>query len=276
MPVGSTLSSSGLSRASPSGADPLGLEAIKSELRRLSAANQEILKSFNAQSVVTPKPKAFGSSGNILLPAEAEQMAELKRDNEALKSRVAELETKLSEASAEGWSDQRRDFEQLLEDKSETIRTLNHHIRELTEELRGGGSGPSRDDLEALAAELRQRDEQLRADEDSLQIQVRETEMSMARERAEMARQKSQLQRLHHDLQHEIETANRDPLLRERLANLQRPSDARPKTMSALPGGPTTASKTLSGLRPGTTPALDSGDVPGTPETKGVFRRLFG
>jgi DNA repair exonuclease SbcCD ATPase subunit len=109
-----------------------------------------------------------------------------------------------------------------------------------------------------LAVDLQARDEQLKADEEAMEMQVREMEMRMSRERAELARQKSQIERLLADLEREVEVANRDPDLREKLRSLQRSGDGRPRP-STQPSFDPTASQ--SG------PANDS---------RGVLRRLFG
>ena len=52
--------------------------------------------------------------------------------------------------------------------------------------------------------------------------QMREMELQMAKERAELARQRNDLQRLHSEIRHELELAQRDAAVNERLRLLQR------------------------------------------------------
>src|SRR5262249_3767922 len=134
------------------------------------------------------------------------------------------------------------------------------------------------DAIERMAAELREREDQLRGDEEAMQMQIREMEMTMAKERADLARQKAQLQRLQADLQHEIEMANRDPGLRDRLAQLQRGnSDSRPRTMAPLAAAASPPpQKRPSGMRPTTMPAVNEENTDTPHESKSVLRRLFG
>ena len=130
----------------------------------------------------------------------------------------------------------------------------------MTETGEFGAREHDQEKLGALAAELKEREEQLQADEEAMQMQVREMEMRMSKERAELGRQRSQLERLHSDMEREIEMANRDPGLRDRLRNLQRSGDGRP--------------------RPSTQPTLDptASQVGAVPlnESRGVLRPLFG
>jgi hypothetical protein len=68
-----------------------------------------------------------------------------------------------------------------------------------------------------------------------------------------------QIERLHADLERELEVANRDPNLRDRLRNLQRGGEGRP--------------------RPSTQPSLDpaaSQSGPALSESRSVLRRMFG
>lgn len=283
--------------AIPMTADLLGLESIKSELQKLSAANQELLRAFNSRADITPRPKNFGSSGNILLPSQADEFVRLKDENARLRQesaclaegngelsrRVEELESQLQNATPESWQAQQSEFEGLLEEKSDVIRRLHMTIQELKDELHGGPLGPTKEQVEEMHADFERRLARLKEDEDALQVQAREMEMAMAKERAELARQRADLQRLHNDVTREIEMAGRDPGLRERLANLQRRSDSRPKTMTALPSGerPLAApppSLPASSKRPTTMAAIDLDAESAYQEDArpSLFRRLFG
>lgn len=295
--------------------DLLGIESIKKELQQLSATNQELLKAFQSRPELPPaKPKEFGSSGNIVLPPQAEELAKLKKDaeqfkrdseqfkkvneqikhayialkkeNEALQRRILELEEKAKADAPTAWQEQQREFDQILEEKSEAIRRLHMQVHELQEALRGGPQGPTAEQLDQRQLVLDQLEQRLLADEEALNMQAREMEMSMAKERAELARQRAELQRMHADVQREVELASRDPGLRERLANLQRRPDGRPKTMSSLPDinlgnaptpQPTPASTQQRPARPATMASMPAfEEQPESPQKKGVLRRLFG
>jgi chromosome segregation ATPase len=243
-------SASHLAASHTSSREGLNLDSIKDELRRLSAANQELLESFSGREAAAPR------GPNRSAPTDADRLA---RENAELKRQIVDLEGQLANLTPESWTEQQRNFEQLLDEKSEIIRTLNHKIQSLTESGNLGSHGYEQEKLQALAVELQARDEQLRADEEAMQMQVREMEMRMSKERAELARQKSQIDRLHADLERELEVANRDPNLRDRLRSLQRSGDNRP--------------------RPSTQPTLDPApSQEGAPlgESRGVLRRMFG
>lgn len=277
--------------------DLLGIDSIKKELQKLSATNQEILKAFQNRTELPPaKPKEFGSSGNIVLPREAEDLAkykkesdqirkeadQLKKENELLRKKLIELDAKIKADVPTAWKEQQREFDQILEEKTETIRTLHMQLHEAQEALRGGPTGPTPEQLEQRQEKLAQIEQRLLADEEALNRQAREMEMSMAKERAELARQRAELQRLHTDVQREVEVAGRDPGLRERLMSLQRRPDGRPKTANSLPDinlNPTGAvpGPRPSLRRPATMAAINLEDDGGDDKQKpGLLRRLFG
>lgn len=287
--------------------DLLGVESIKKELQKLAATNQEILKAFQERPAELPvaKPKDFGSSGNIVLPPQAEEMAALKKEAERLKTQndqyrrafeqlkgevekakkendllrkhVVELGSKLQADTPTAWKEQQREFDQLLQEKTEVIRRQHMQIQELQDALQAGPAvgGVSTEELERKQQELLDLEQRLLSDQDSLGRQAREMEMSMAKERAELARQRAEIQRLQTDLQREMELASRDPGLRERLANLQRRPDGRPRTVNSLPdvaGAPTPPPR-----RPVTMQAINLDDPAAEDSQKpGLFRRLFG
>ncbi len=170
--------------------------------------------------------------GDDPLTAEVFQELELVRsENEELRALVLELEQALQQASStpSNWEAQSREFEALLEEKSELIRTLHCRVQELEDAVaaqascsKPAGLVPREDELMQLSEELERERRQLQEDEEALMQQMRQMEIDMARERAEMGRQRAELQRLQNDLRHELEVAARDNALRERLAPLQR------------------------------------------------------
>lgn len=258
--------------------DLLGIDSIKKELQKLSATNQELLKAFQERPELPPaKPKNFGSSGNIVLPVDADELARHKKECDQLRKRIAELEARQIADTPEAFSQQQREFEQIIEEKTETIRALHMRNQELEECLRGGPEGPSREQLESRHEELAQLEERIRRDEESLNGQAREMEMAMAKERADLARQRGDLLRLRADVEREVELASRDSGLRDRLLSLQRRPDGRPRSTNSLPAGnPATPTPSAPGRRPTTMAALDlDAEIEEAPKS-GLLRRLFG
>jgi hypothetical protein len=203
------------------------------------------------------------------------------QENAALRARVEELEQELARASVEGderWAERQREYEALLEEKSEVIRALHQKMAELREQAPAGrqdnaSAGQTladREEMLKLKQELEERRRQIADDEESMMLQLRDMEMALARDRAELARQRAELQRLHNELKHEMEMGSRDSGLRERLVSLQR------RTASAsLPARPGPSQDTPAPVAlpkaqppsPSSTPSKGSGSI---------FRRLFG
>jgi hypothetical protein len=190
-------------------------------------------------------------------------------ENAALKAHVQELEAASSAPDEEVWLERMREYEMLLEEKSEVIRSLHQKIQEAQESVLGGDSGPASsahvsgtglgqaEEILRLKREMEDQRRQLEQDEEDMMGQMRQMEMTMAKERADMARQRQEVQRLQADLTREIENSSRDPELRERLHNLRRaqePKQALPPM--PIPGGPATPSKEQ--------------------KSSGLLRRIFG
>jgi len=183
-------------------------------------------------------------------PAEAPDVERVQAENEELRMEIGELRQLLDESTARAVApaddqdgdvaslrEEKKAFEDLLDEKTELIRTLHLKIQELDKQAASRpAAAPNENDLLALSDELerercqldqeRRRLEedrrQLKDDEQSMMTQMREMEVQMAKERAEMARQRNELQRLHSEIRHEIEVAQRDGLLNERLKTLSR------------------------------------------------------
>jgi hypothetical protein len=184
----------------------------------------------------TDEPESQGDSSPELNGAVPDADVErLHAENEELRQTVRDLQRTLEEAGAPGWAEQQREYENLLEEKSEVIRALHQKLQELQQKVQIAPT-PREEELIALSDELdrercrlqqerrslEQETEQLKEDEAALMQQMREMEIGMSRERAELARQRNELQRLHADIRHELELAARDATLRERLMPLQR------------------------------------------------------
>ncbi len=130
------------------------------------------------------------------------------------------------------WAEQQKEYEALLEEKSEVIRSLYQKIQDLRDSSSGkssyqidekGSDNPMvvREELKAMKKQLERERRQLREDEKTLEEQMKEMELAMSRERVELARQKNEIQRMYQDLHYELEQATRDGGLRERLMHLQ-------------------------------------------------------
>jgi hypothetical protein len=200
-------------------------------MSRLSAENRELLATLG---------ETLGSES---APQEEGEADRLRAENAELRRLIAEMEQVFGADQGEpakAWADKEKEYDSLLEEKSEVIRSLHLKIQELQEQLNQSGRRsaplPNEEELQAVCDELeRERAQleverreiqhersQLQEDEEALMKQMREMEMAMSRDRAELARQRNDLQRLHNDIKHELELAARDASLRDRLVGLQR------------------------------------------------------
>jgi hypothetical protein len=189
-------------------------------------------------------------------------------ENAELRQTVVELRRVLDQkqAAEARWTERQKDYEALLEEKSEVIRALHQQIREL--EARPMAETPDEEELLLLAEELERDRQQLRQDEEALQVQMREMEVQISRERAELSRVRHELQLLHEDFDHELSVAARDAAIRDRLVALQERSHSLANRSSAPPS-PTSAPIPEDGPIPPPTPA-------GGKRGSGFLRRLFG
>jgi hypothetical protein len=238
---------------------------LEEEMRRLAAINQELLGKGPASEART-----------LDLPEEADEVVQIRADNVELRARIVELEGLVQGGAQddEAWLERQKEYEALLEEKSEVIRSLHAKIQELQEG--GGGTGsadpaPATNDssVQRLHKELADQRRQLEEDEETLMKQMREMEMAMSRDRAELARQRMEIQRLHNELNREIELASRDPQLRERLLAFQR-------LQAEFTGRkPATSPSTSSAIAPAAA-APDVEASAGPKKSDGLLRRIFG
>jgi DNA repair exonuclease SbcCD ATPase subunit len=174
-------------------------------------------------------------------PDELHELDMLRSENAQLRSLCVELEQALQEATSsqqaggEFGEDRAREYEVLLEEKSEMIRELHQQLQEaqgIVAELEGqlasapaarapSGPAPREEELLALSEELERERRQLQEDEQSLMEQMREMEVSMARERAEMARQRNDLLRVQAEVRHELERLERNGALQNKIDSLK-------------------------------------------------------
>jgi hypothetical protein len=105
----------GVAPHSPGDSDLLNVEGrLQEEMRRLAAINQELL------GKTSPEPQALAAE-------EPDELARLRAENGQLRARVEELEQALQAASPGEvtWLERQKEYETLLEEKSEVIRGLH-------------------------------------------------------------------------------------------------------------------------------------------------------
>jgi len=212
------------------------------------------------------------------LPA-GDELLLLRQENAALRTKVEELEQLLAAASQvaeDRWVELQREYETLIEEKSETIRTLHHKNAELRQRAASAPDAsanttaaeepPDRQELIRLQREVQEQRRQMEQDEESMMAQMRQMEMALAKDRAELARQRAELQRLHDDLKHEQDVASRDGGLRQRLGALQRGA-----TNAAAPRTAVNQDTPAPNPQPKSPAGTEN-----NPPKSGLFRRIFG
>ena len=165
---------------------------------------------------------------------DGQQLEQLRSENAQLHSLRAELEQALMESTQEtpetsAYEERLREYEQIVEEKTEVIRLLHLQLEEARSALdeqanqpaNRKGPAPCEDDLLSLSEELERERRQIQEDEATLMEQMRQMEMSMARERAEMARQRNDLQRLFGEIRHELERLERNGALQSKMEDLK-------------------------------------------------------
>lgn len=224
------------------------MDSLSDELDRLAAVNAELLGRLRGAPAAARPGEA--------LVADADPASILRRENAELRARIEELEQLLaSRDSEEAWAERLQEYEALLDEKSEVIRSLHLKLQEVQEGNRRSPDEPipKEEQLIQLKQELEEQQRQLHDDEESVMGQMRQMEMALSKDRAELARQRQEVQRLQADLNREVEQSSRDPNLRERLNSLRRGQESPPQE-----------------------PAAVAAPAEGPKQSSGLFRRLFG
>jgi hypothetical protein len=224
------------------------MDALDDELSQLAAINAELMGRLRGAA-------AAQEAAEVAEVIEVEEEKSLRLENIELRAKVAELEKMLLGSDEEG-TDRQREYESLLEEKSEVIRGLYLKLQDQTEPPKRSSDEPipKEEELLKIKDELEEQRRQLQADEESLMAQMRQMELALSKDRAELARQRQDVQRMQSEVNREAEQAGRDSGLRERLKSLRRANDAPSKEPAASVAAPADAPKQNSGL----------------------FRRLFG
>jgi hypothetical protein len=275
-----------------------------------------------AKAIPNPEPPRFGSGQNPLGGGGAdpwsnagdllgnkggndEGTAQLQAENQELRQIIGELQQELEAASGKSendWGDRSKEYERMLDEKTELIRSLHSKIQELTDQIRP--PTPKEEELFSMSEELEreraqlQQDRrkleeetrQLKDDEEVMTEEMRKMEIQMARERADMARQRSELTRISEEIRQELERIERDKGLSEKLVALRqrhtdvmrgRPAPGGQQAPPARPGGrpaapnPTQMSIDLDQETPNND-IKPKGADDGKKKDSGVLRRLFG
>lgn len=210
------------------------------------------------------------------------ELTQLRAENAQLRGLCAELEQALHEATGEeAWGERAREYEGLLEEKSQLIRGLHEQVEQLQATLEqakaeapkrpAGVPATGEEELLALSEELERERRQLQEDEQALMEQMRQMEVSMARERADMARQRNDLQRLQGEIYHELERLERSGALESKIESLKTRLQDVTNRRGAAPGPG--AGGSSGSHRPVNVPQ----PPPAAPSKKeGLIGRLFG
>lgn len=222
-------------------------------------------------------------------PTEADK---LRDENAQLRALCVELEQALHEATQHAplgdadVEERLREYEALLEQKSEMIRQMHQDLQrsqatvaDLENQLAShtssrptySGPAPREDDLMRLAEELERERRQLQEDEQTLMEQMREMEVSLAKERAEIARQRNDLQRLQVEITHELDRLEKCGAVQSKIDQLRaKLHDATSRRgMSPGAGGQT-------GARPTGQQGQEQTNEQKQPGKPGFLGRLFG
>lgn len=251
----------------------LDVDSLRREYQQLSSAHDQLLQDLSSRESID-----LAGEGGLEM-----ELTMLREENQQLRAALEAVPSpnRAGAALEDTWDERVQEYERLLEDKSELIRNLNLQVQELKlqiHELEHGGSGSSsagianleRQELMRMKEEIDEARRQIEEDEQALLEQARQMELAMSKDRAELARQRNELQRFYNDLNREIEMASRDPMLRDRLANLQRRQQdvangqlpKRPTTMQAIP-------------HPSAAPEPPPTAEP-SQKSNGLFKRFFG
>jgi hypothetical protein len=183
-------------------------------------------------------PSAYpggGSNGDV---QQAADLDNLLAENSHLRDIISDLERRVEEgntASQQSWLERQKEYEIILEEKSELIRSLHCKIKELEESRPVAKPTPKEEELLAFSEELerercqleqeKRQSEELRQrlteDEQEMLRQMRDMEVQMARERADFARQRTELQRILDDIRRELDNIERNGHLNQRLGQLR-------------------------------------------------------
>jgi hypothetical protein len=231
---------------------------------RRSFHGEQLRKCTSSESAEQCEAPAEDQPDSI--PDALAERDQLLAENAELREKVTQLDELLENANQVTLrlEEQQKDFDKMLEEKSEVIRELHQKVQE--SHSRPAIEAPHEEELLALSEELERDRKQLKDDEQALMAQMREMEVQMARERAELGRQRNELQQLHNEIHHELTRASREAELRTHMQPFQRRHQDLTTRRSAEAAQP----------KPEEQVPADAGNQPHKAKDSGIFRRLFG
>ena len=206
----------------------------------------------------------------------AHQFEEQRKEIERLRTNLEQARTRVLqfEKDAEHWQAREKEYELMLEEKSELIRQLHQQARTAPVTK---GEGPSEDELVALHQELQRERQLLEEDRMALEEQFRQTELQMAKERAEIFKVRNEAQRMQNEIKRQVEILEREAKVRGEMGAFMKLREELQSKENRAAGGRPGANATgdSAGNMPAL-PALDRKAPDGGPQSrKSFFGGLF-
>jgi chromosome segregation ATPase len=167
----------------------------------------------SANGPATLEDMLRGGDGGLAPPDLAQQFEEQRKEIERLRTNLEQARTRILqfEKDAELWQTREKEYEMMLEEKSELIRQLHQQARTAPV---AKGDGPSEEELIALHQELQRERQLLEEDRVALEEQFRQTELQMAKERAEIFKVRNEAQRMQNEIKRQVEILEREAKVR--------------------------------------------------------------
>lgn len=162
---------------------------------------------------------------------------ELRKENERLRQNLEQARQRVLqfEKDAEQWRAREKEYELMLEEKSELIRQLHQEAR--AQQAAPRPDGPSEDELVALHQELQRERQMLEEDRAALEEQFRLSELQMSKERADIAKLKSEANRMQNEVKRQMEILEREAKVRGEMGNFLKLREELQASANRTPGG---------------------------------------
>lgn len=156
------------------------------------------------EEMLASSPAAGVNEGDL-----AGQVEELRKENDRFRQIIEQGRNRLAqvEREAEQWKAREREYERMLEEKSEQIRQM---YQQLQMQPKTRADGPTEDELIALHQELQRERQVLDDDRLVMDDQFKQMEMQMSRERAEIGRERTEVRRLQAELKRQLDLLERE------------------------------------------------------------------
>lgn len=257
-------------------AGPGGLseEEFQNKLLRLKADLQGGAAPATLEDLLkeAPSPSSNGEPASV-------QVEELRRENERLRMNLEQLRNRAAQFEREGelWRAREKEYEMMLEEKSELIRQLHQEAR-VQQPVAKSTDGPSEDELVALHQELQRERAMLEEDRLALEEQFRQSEIQMSKERAEIAKLRADVNRMQNEVKRQMEILEREAKVRGEMSNFMRLREELQTNANRTPGGRPTPTPGSSPTPIPDLPAMDRRAPEGGQKSRasffgGLFRR---